>query len=127
MDLYRDSSLSPKVRARDLLSKMTLDEKIAQLGSLWSYELLTEDGKLSIDKANSLLKHGIGQNYTPGWSNKLRAVRSGETGQRDSKVLGGKDTPWYPCNNARRMSGGIHGVGSSDLPTANRYGKHLGS
>jgi len=51
-------SLDEKVR--ELLSKMTLEEKVAQLRSIWIYQLL-EDGKFSEKKAKELLKHGIGQ------------------------------------------------------------------
>ena len=43
-----------------IISEMTLDEKIAQLGSVWIYELL-EDGKLSVEKMERLIGNGIGQ------------------------------------------------------------------
>ncbi len=63
---YRNASLSADERARDLLSRMNLEEKIAQLGAVWSYELLEEDGTFSEDKAKELLKNGIGQVTRPG-------------------------------------------------------------
>ncbi len=47
-------------RIEDLLSKMTLEEKIAQLGSVPSGKLV-ENGKFSKEKARELLKNGIGQ------------------------------------------------------------------
>lgn len=47
-------------RVRDLLARMTLEEKVAQLGSVWVRDLL-EDGKFSPEKARKLLKNGIGQ------------------------------------------------------------------
>ncbi len=43
-----------------LLARMTLDEKIAQLGSTWFYELQTE-GQLDPHKLAGKLGHGIGQ------------------------------------------------------------------
>ena len=43
-----------------LLARMTLDEKIAQLGSCWMYELQTQ-GELDLQKAAAKLHHGIGQ------------------------------------------------------------------
>ena len=47
-------------RADNLLSLMTLEEKIAQLGSYWVYELL--DGQIfDAEKARPRLAHGIGQ------------------------------------------------------------------
>ncbi len=57
---YRDPSLSADARARDLLGRMTLAEKLAQLGSLWSFEIL--DGtSLDRDRAAQRLGDGIGQ------------------------------------------------------------------
>ncbi|HLO28461.1 MAG TPA: glycoside hydrolase family 3 N-terminal domain-containing protein [Anaerolineales bacterium] len=47
-------------RVSDLLSQMTLDEKLAQIGSYWIYELQTK-GQLDQLKIEEKLKHGIGQ------------------------------------------------------------------
>lgn len=47
-------------KVEELLSKMTLEEKIAQLGSIPSGKLV-ENGKFSKEKAKELLKDGIGQ------------------------------------------------------------------
>jgi beta-glucosidase len=56
---YRDPGLAIEERAADLLSRMTVEEKLAQLGSCWSFELLT---KMALDpeKARQRLGHGIG-------------------------------------------------------------------
>jgi len=57
---YRDASLSVDERVRDLLARMTLDEKLAQLGSTYVYEIL--DGtELDPDRAAKVMEHGIGQ------------------------------------------------------------------
>ncbi|HUM72542.1 MAG TPA: hypothetical protein PLK31_27260, partial [Chloroflexota bacterium] len=58
--LYRDASQPTAVRARDLLARMTLEEKVAQLGSAWVYQLL-KDGQFDVPKADGLLAEGIGQ------------------------------------------------------------------
>jgi beta-glucosidase len=47
-------------RAKDLVDQMTLDEKIAQIGSFWIYEIQTE-GEIDWDKAKHRLQNGIGQ------------------------------------------------------------------
>jgi len=47
-------------RVSELLAKMNLEEKVAQLGSVSVRRLMT-DGKFDIEKARELLKHGIGQ------------------------------------------------------------------
>ena len=44
----------------DLLEKMRLEEKVAQLGSVPIWDLM-EDGKLSLEKVRKLLANGIGQ------------------------------------------------------------------
>jgi beta-glucosidase len=56
---YRDPSLSIEERATDLLGRMTLEEKLAQLGSCWSFELLTN---MALDRAKvqARLGQGIG-------------------------------------------------------------------
>jgi beta-glucosidase len=60
MEIYRDSSKSIVARVKDLISRMTLDEKLAQLGGIWGFEVL-EDRRFSPQKAKSLIKNGIGQ------------------------------------------------------------------
>jgi len=57
---YLDESQPVKKRVENLLSLMTLDEKIAQLSGIWVYEVL-EGKKFSDDKANALMGNGIGQ------------------------------------------------------------------
>jgi beta-glucosidase len=47
-------------RVQTLLLKMTLEEKLAQIGSYWMYDLQT-NGILDWDKTADKLKHGIGQ------------------------------------------------------------------
>ncbi|HCU22247.1 MAG TPA: beta-glucosidase, partial [Candidatus Atribacteria bacterium] len=44
----------------NLLSQMTLEEKIAQLGAVHAYQLV-ENGSFSTKKAKEILRHGIGQ------------------------------------------------------------------
>lgn len=55
-------------RVEELISRMTLEEKIAQLGSIPIGELM-ENGKFSVEKARERLKNGIGQiTRIAGWS-----------------------------------------------------------
>ena len=57
---YRDASLPVDDRTRDLLSRMTIDEKVAQLGALWSFEVFDGAG-LDRERARERLRDGIGQ------------------------------------------------------------------
>jgi beta-glucosidase len=65
MEIYRDASQLIDARAKDLITKMTLDEKMAQLSGVWSYELLGS-GKFAPERAESLLENGIGHICRPG-------------------------------------------------------------
>jgi len=60
LTVYSDPARPIEDRVNDLLSHMTLDEKLAQLGSLWVYELFEQD-RFSERKAQERLAHGIGQ------------------------------------------------------------------
>lgn len=54
------STQSIAKRVADLLGQMTLDEKLAQIGSYFIYDLQTR-GELDQKKIDEKLKHGIGQ------------------------------------------------------------------
>src|SRR5512138_3061187 len=54
------STRSTSQRASELLGQMTLDEKLAQIGSYYIYDLQTK-GDLDLQKMEEKLKHGIGQ------------------------------------------------------------------
>ncbi len=67
MAIYKDEKKSIKDRVADLMSKMTLEEKIAQLTSIWGYEVLTK-GDFDSEKADKKISRGIGQITRPGGS-----------------------------------------------------------
>ena len=57
---YRDPGLSIEARVTDLLGQMTLAEKIAQLGSIWAFEVVGPDG-IDRDRMAALLGEGLGE------------------------------------------------------------------
>ena len=57
---YRDATLPIDQRVADLLARMTIEEKIAQLGSVWSFEIVGT-GTLNPDCARTLIGNGVGQ------------------------------------------------------------------
>jgi beta-glucosidase len=61
--LYRDPKAPAARRTKDLLSRMTLDEKIAQMTCVWQKKaetLVDADGKFDPAKAKAAFKHGRG-------------------------------------------------------------------
>jgi beta-glucosidase len=56
---YLDATQALEERVRDLLSRMTLDEKLAQLGGVWATRLI-EDGVFSEVRARESLSNGTG-------------------------------------------------------------------
>ena len=57
---YLDPALAVGDRVDDLLRRMTLEEKLAQLGSIWVFEVLDVD-RVEPGKAQERLGAGIGQ------------------------------------------------------------------
>jgi len=72
---YRDATQSLDSRVGDLLSRMTLDEKLAQLGGVWSTSLL-ENGSLSEVRAREKLANGTGHMTRIGGATILRPAES---------------------------------------------------
>lgn len=61
-NIYKNPDLPIEERVQDLLSKMTLDEKIAQITSVSEVELDNQKGDLNRRTLDEdLLKHGLGQ------------------------------------------------------------------
>ena len=72
---YKDPVQPLEERVEDLLGRMTLEEKIAQLGCVWSTSLVRED-TFDADFAASQLPHGMGQVTRIGASTGLRPRES---------------------------------------------------
>ncbi|HEY5906937.1 MAG TPA: glycoside hydrolase family 3 N-terminal domain-containing protein, partial [Vicinamibacteria bacterium] len=64
---YRDPSLPVEARVQDLLGRLTLEEKVAQLGGIWGKKAAIQDDKGVFDpaKAKAVLGLGIGQVSRP--------------------------------------------------------------
>jgi beta-glucosidase len=70
---YKDPKLPIEQRVKDLLGRMTLEEKVAQMSSTWQEQgqmpanlyFTDKDGVLDVSKARVLLKDGIGQVSRP--------------------------------------------------------------
>jgi len=69
--IYRDASQPVAARVEDLVARMSLDEKLAQLGGVWITALVRDD-RFDVDAAREPLRHGIGQVTRIGGSSGLR-------------------------------------------------------
>lgn len=60
---YKNKNLSPEARAKDLLGRMTLDEKAMQTQCLWiqKSQILNKDGDFDEAKAEKNVKNGLGE------------------------------------------------------------------
>src|ERR1700741_5245143 len=60
---YKNKNLTPGARAKDLLGKMTLDEKLMQTQCLWIQKsrILNNQGDFDEAKAKDVLKNGLGE------------------------------------------------------------------
>ncbi len=75
--VYRDVAAPLEERVADVLGAMTLDEKLAQLGCLWSSSFVA-NGVFEPTEALKLMPHGIGQVTRIGGATALRPGESAE-------------------------------------------------
>lgn len=59
--VFSDETQPIDVRAANLLAQMTLDEKLAQIVSIWVTDLLDSDRQFVPDKAQEHISNGVGQ------------------------------------------------------------------
>ena len=81
-----DTTQSIDDRVSHLLGQMTLDEKIAQLGSYWVYQVLDGNG-FSGDKADQLLGQGIGHITRLGGASNFRPAEIAQIANDIQKFL----------------------------------------
>jgi beta-glucosidase len=89
MHPYQDTGTSPEARARDLVSRLTLEEKVAQLSGIWAYEVLT-NFVFDEAKAKNRMGHGIGQITRAGGCTSLKPRATARLVNRIQRFL--KDT-----------------------------------
>ena len=90
---YKNSSLSSARRVKDLLSRMTLEEKAAQMLCIWQQKpqtLVDADGNFDEKKAKAAFRNrrGLGQVGRPSDAGKgLNARQMADTDQCHPEVL----------------------------------------
>ena len=79
LPLYKNPEATDQARAEDLLSRMTLEEKVAQTIAVW--QMLGSEGNFSPPKAKELAPHGIGSIH------RRYDGQSYEAGARESNAI----------------------------------------
>lgn len=85
--VYNDETAPAERRVEDLLARMTLEEKAAQLGSV-NAEKLLDDGELDRERAEELLNHGIGHLTRIGGEGNLAPSDAARVTNQLQEILG---------------------------------------
>jgi beta-glucosidase len=102
-------------RVNDLLGRMTLDEKFAQLVSFWFFEML--DGQqLSNEKVRSLLVNGVGQISRVGGSSTRAPVDAAHASNVIQQFLINQTRLGIPAILHEECCAGYMGLGGSAFP-----------
>src|SRR5450759_1020896 len=83
---YQDPTLAVDDRGADLLGRMTVEEKIAQLGSIWAFEIVGDDG-LNGRKLDELLGAGLGEITRLAGSTNLQPAEVASTANEIQRYL----------------------------------------
>ena len=116
---YQDPSLPVADRVADLLGQMTLDEKIAQLGSYWGYQFLSSGG-FDADRARDLLADGVGQITRAGGSTNLLPQDQRRLANEIQRFLVEETRLGDPGPGPRGVLLGLHGARRDGVPAGHR-------
>ena len=131
MYAYKDPSNSVEARTADLLSRMTLDEKIAQMHAIWLF--LSEDGEHEIrsdrftgnsdaDVIYDRLKHGLGQITRPLGTHNVEPAVGVRALNRLQKFLIEDTRLGIPTISHEECLSGLMAAGATLFPSSLSYG-----
>ncbi|MEZ5245015.1 MAG: glycoside hydrolase family 3 N-terminal domain-containing protein [Acidimicrobiales bacterium] len=113
--LYRDPAAGIGERVADLLGRMTLEEKVAQLGAIWLTSLV-RDEHFDADAVAEKLADGIGQVTRIGASTGLLADESARLGNEIQRVLVERTRLGIPTVVHEEGVGGFLSRGATTFP-----------
>ena len=114
---FMDRALSIDERVEDLVGRMNLDEKLAQIGSVWLTELIT-GGRFDADHVADTLKHGIGHVTRIGASTSLRPEASAKLMNEIQHVLVTRTRLGIPAMVHEEAVGGYCARDATQFPQA---------
>jgi len=103
------------IKVNTLLQQMTIEEKLAQLGAYWVYEL-QEKGKLDPAKIQQKLKNGIGQITRNGGACNLMPLDTARSANRLQKFLKEETRLGIPAIIHEECCAGVMSAGGSIFP-----------
>ena len=125
--LYRDPTVPVDERVADLLARMTLDEKVAQLGSRWVFELADGDGLVE-QRGAGYLAHGLGQVTRISGASSLRPRRGGRRSRTRSSATSSSSTRLgIPAIVHEEICSGLMARGATVFPQAIGAREHVGA
>ena len=113
---YPDATLPVSRRVADLLDRMTLDEKLAQLYSHWMRDLLEDSHTLSSAKIARLLALGIGQITRAGGSTIFDPVSSARAANSIQRYLVNETRLGIPAIIHEECCSGYMALGGTVFP-----------
>jgi beta-glucosidase len=114
---YQDSDLSAAERVDDLLARMTLDEKLAQLGSAWAFQLMS-GSEYSTERAEPLTRHGLGQVTRVAGATSLTADAAARIANQIQRRLVEETRLGIPAIVHEEICSGMMGRGATIFPQA---------
>jgi beta-glucosidase len=116
-ETYRDSSATIDERVADLLGRMTLEEKVAQLGAVWLTQLVPDES-FDPDHVAVRLAQGIGQVTRIGASTGLLADQSASLANAIQQILVERTRLGIPCVIHEEGVAGFLHRGATTFPQA---------
>ena len=117
--LYLNPATAVDDRVQDLIQRMSLEEKVAQVGSIRAADLL-EDETFSVEKARKLLTIGIGQITRVAGSTGAEPRKAGEIANDIQRFLLEETRLRIPAIVHEECLSGLMGSGATTFPQAIR-------
>jgi beta-glucosidase len=115
--LYLDPATAIDERVDDLLVRMTPDEKLAQLGSRWVFELADPDGQMR-PAAAELMRHGLGQVSRVSGASSHRPQQAAELANEIQRRLVEETRLGIPAIVHEEICSGLMAYGATVFPQA---------